>query len=93
MTSFGRDWFYEKTYVGWKIIFESKFKHCKAIVAKSVFVFENITSLWDRDRDIWIVKCNVEIMSDGKFSFFVLNKISINCYRIESKLDSLFGGL
>ena len=37
MTSVGGDWFFRKNYAGF--VFESKFKDCKAIVAKYIFVF------------------------------------------------------
>ena len=66
-------------YVGGKIIFELEFKDCVATVTKYVFAFGKITSPRDRDlllqlkrklQSLRIVKCNVEIMSDGKFVFF-----------------------
>ena len=44
MVSFLGDCILSMNYVGPKIDFELKFQDCMAIVAKYVFVFQNITS-------------------------------------------------
>ena len=49
MTSFGGDWFLSKDYVGRKIVFGLEYKDYKAIATDYVFVFSDITPVWDRD--------------------------------------------
>ena len=49
MTLFGGDWFLNKDYVGRKIVFGLEYKDYKAIATDYVFVFSDITPVWDRD--------------------------------------------